>query len=163
MASCGGSTPVGPSGTGGPANPPVFSALPSGPYLLSVSMATSGSGGFSTCVSITIGGATPTPVTAPVSASVHVVHDGSIVIVTPDDPTATFRMDLQVSGLALAGTAAGQYQGSGTTMTVGGGAGSAAATGTFGPSTVSGTLDGTVTAGGTSCTNNGHTWVLSPQ
>ena len=81
--------------------------------------------------------------------------------VTPDDPSATFRMDLQIAGANLAGTASGQYGSSATAIAVTGRTGTPAAViGTIGPDFASGAVEGTISVAGMSCTNNGHSWTL---
>lgn len=159
-ASCGGS-PMAPS-----ANTPQqpTSSLPSGPYHLTVSMATSGTG-ISTCVSLTSGGEAPAFAAVFVPTSVQVNHSGNTITVTPDDPTATFRMQLQVVGSALSGTASGKFQSSATTVTVSGASsdGSATATGIVAGAIASGGISGSVSVQGLNCTNSGHTWTLAPR
>jgi hypothetical protein len=159
--SCGGS-PMAPS-TNAPQQP--ASSLASGAYLLTVSMATSGNSGFSSCVSITIGGEMPAFAAVFVPTPVQVNHDGNTITITPDDPAATFRMQLQLAGASLSGTASGKFQSSATTVTVTGATSAAAvATGiVVGPSNVSGVINGTVSVQGLSCTNNAHTWLLAPR
>ena len=101
-----------------------------------------------------------------VAAPVQVTHSGNTIIITPDDPAATFRMQLQLAGSTLSGTASGQLQSGGATVTVTGTSpnASAAASGVVvGPSSVSGGLNGTVSVQGLSCTNNAHTWTLAPR
>jgi hypothetical protein len=128
-------------------------------------MSNSGGSGFSTCVSETIGGEAPVFASVFVPTPVQLDHSGNTITVTPDDPAATFRMQLQMTGASLLGTASGQFQSSATTVTVTGPSGNASATaiGIVGPSSVSGALTGTVSVAGLSCTNNGHTWMLAPR
>jgi len=147
--------------TGAPSSP---ASLPSGSYLLTVSMSTSGTSGFSSCVSLTIDmdGQPPPFVAVIVPTPVHVERAGNSVTITPDDPSATFRMDLQIAGGNLAGTASGQYGSNATTMAVTGRTGTPAAViGTIGPDFTSGALEGTISVAGFSCTNNGHSWMLT--
>lgn len=160
-ASCGGA-PMAPSTNA----PQASSSLASGAYLLTVSMSTSGSG-VSSCVSLTAG-APPAFAAVFVPTSVHVNQSGPTITVTPDDPAATFRMQLQLTGSTLSGAASGQYQSGGSTIAVSGASsgGAAIATGvvgSFGPYVVSGMLTGTVSVQDMSCTNNGHTWTLMPR
>jgi hypothetical protein len=158
IASCGGS-PMAPS-TGVPSS---AASLASGAYLLTVSMSTSGTSGFSSCVSLTMGGAPPAFAAVFVPTPVHVERVGNGVTISPDDPSATFRMQLQIAGAALSGTASGQYRSSATPITVTGRSSDApaAVTGTIGANSASGALEGTVGLDGVSCTNNGHSWMLS--
>jgi hypothetical protein len=143
--------------------------LASGPYLLTVSMAISGNSGISSCVSQTIGGQPPGFAAVFVPTPVQVNHTGNAIAITPDDPAATFRMQLQVAGAGVTGTASGQYRSTGTTIgttisVAGPGAGgTAAAAGTVGPETASGFITGTVSVDSMSCTNNGHSWLLLPR
>jgi len=141
------------------------SSLPSGAYRLTVAMSTSGAG-ISTCVSVTAGAEAPVFTNVFVPTPVQVNHSGNTIMITPDDPAATFRMQLLLAGATLSGTASGQFQSSGTMVTVTGASPnvSAAASGiVVGPSNVSGGLNGTVSVQGLSCTNNGHTWTLAPR
>jgi hypothetical protein len=158
---------------GGGLTPPTIStpvpALPSGPYVLNVSIG-GGGGQFSTCVS---SGALDTGALA---ANVELQHTGSAVAIQPDDSTATFRMDLQMSGATLSGTATGQFLSTGRVVAVAGqGAAAAAVVGTATNSGAGGNLTGNVSAsaGGTvgaggivstvgvSC--NGGNWSVSPR
>ena len=131
-------------------------------------MATSGTGGISACVSLTIIGGPPqvsAGVFAP--APVHVERVGDSVRVTPDDPSATFRMQLQVAGANLSGTASGEYLSGGTPVRVSGrtsGTG-AVVTGIVGgtAASASGALDGNVGNETMTCFNNGHAWSLKPR
>ena len=132
-------------------------------------MSTSGDSGFSACVSLTIGGEAP-PAFASVSVPtpVQLDHSGDTITVTPDDPAATFRMQLQEIGPGLSGTASGKFQSGATTITVSGTSpnASAAATGVIviGASGAIGRLNGTVSVlPGLGCTNNAHGWTLAPR
>jgi hypothetical protein len=156
--SCGGGSPMAPS-TGAPPSP---ASLDSGSYLLTVSMSTSGTSGFSSCVSLTIGGAPPAFAAVFVPTPVHVERAGNSVTISPDDPSATFRMQLQIAGATLAGSASGQYRSSATLTVTGRSSDTpAAVTGTVGLASASGALEGTVSVDALSCTNNGHSWMLS--
>jgi hypothetical protein len=159
LTSCGGS-PMAPSVRA----PQAAGPLDSGLYLLMLTMATSGTSGSSVCFSVTIGGS-PGLVAVIVPTPVQVERSGDTVTVRPDDPTATFRMQLQLAGANLAGTASGQYRSSATTVTVSGplSAPTAEATGIVGPSSISGTLNGTVSVESMGCSNNGHSWSLTPR
>ena len=75
------------------------STLPSGAYRLTVSMSTSGNSGFSFCVSGH--GEPPSFAAVSVPTPVQVNHIGNTIDITPDDPAATFRMQLQMSGANL--------------------------------------------------------------
>ena len=156
-ASCGGS-PMEPS-TGAPSS---AASLASGSYVLTVSMSTSGTSGFSSCLSLTAGGAPPAFAAVIVPVPVQVERVGNNVTITPDDPSATFRMQLQIAGAALSGTASGQYRSSATPITVTGRSSDApaAVSGTIGVNSAAGALEGTVGVDALSCTNNGHGWML---
>jgi hypothetical protein len=162
--SCGGG-PMAPSPSG--SSLPAAS-LASGPYLLTVSMATSGSSGFSTCVSQSIGGQAPAFGAIFVPTPVQVDRSGDTIIITPDDPAATFRMQLEQSGANLSGTAAGQFHSTSIVVTVSGGTSGSAGVVTgvvrpVGPASASGVIDGTISVEGLSCSNNGHSWTLMPR
>jgi hypothetical protein len=155
---CGGGTPTAPS----TAPPTAAVSFSPGSYQLMITMSTPSSGGGS-CFSIGDGsGSGVTGVIAP--TAVQVERSGDAVTVRPDDPSATFRMQLQLSGAALTGTASGQYRSSATNVTVGGASlGSAAsAVGAVAPSSASGALYGTVSVEGMTCVNGAHTWTLTP-
>jgi len=146
--------------TGAPAS---SASLASGSYVLTVSMSTSGTSGFSSCVSLTIDGASPGFAAVFVPTPVHLERVGNSVTISPDDPSATFRMQLQIAGATLSGTASGQYRTSATPIAVTGRPSDtpAAVIGTIGLVSASGVLEGTVSIDGFSCTNNGHSWMLS--
>jgi len=159
-AGCAG-TPTTPSPT-----PQSSGALASGPYQLTVSMATSGNSGVSACVSASTGTQVPGFSAIFVPMPVHVAVSGSAAAITPDDESATFRMQIQIAGANVSGTASGQFRSRGTTVTVTGpfsNPSAAAATGVIAPTSARGSLDGTVSVEGLSCTNNGHSWSLTPR
>ena len=160
LGSCGGG-PMAPS-TAAPSTP---ASLDSGSYLLTVSMSTSGTSGFSSCVSLTIQGTPPPSAARSAATPAHVERAGTSVTITPDDPSATFRMQLQIASANLSGTASGQYRSSATPIAVVGRAAGtpAAATGTIGPVSASGVLEGAVSVDAMTCTNNGHAWSLTPR
>jgi hypothetical protein len=138
--------------------------LTSGAYLLTVSMGTSSSSGINLCTSVLVDGNPPPFGAVFVPAPVRVDRTGNSVSVTPEDPAATFRMQLQLAGTSVSGVASGSFQSSATTVTVSNFSNApATATGVVGPASASGTLDGTVSVQGLSCTNNGHTWTLAPR
>jgi hypothetical protein len=122
------------------------SALPSGAYVLNVSIG-GGGGLFTACVSsgaLDIGG---------LATNVELQQTGNTVTIQPDDSTATFRMELQMSGATLSGTASGQFLSTGRVVAVGGqGESPAAAVGTASSSGAGGNLTGNVSASGTSGT-----------
>lgn len=163
LAACGArSTPTRPS--------PATVDLASGSYNLVLTMSTTGD---PTCTGVGcstaslcygISGAAPL-VAISVPAAVRVERVADAVTVRPDDATATFRMDLQIAGTALSGTASGQYRSGATTVRVDNGTpvGAAVVTGTLLAPFVSGRLTGAIDIGGTGCSNDGHRWTLTPR
>jgi hypothetical protein len=144
-ASCGGRT------TSPTASTPVAS-LPSGAYVLMLSI--TGGVGISACLS---SGAQPG---SALPTNVQVEHTGNTVTIQPEDSTATFRMDLQMSGTVVSGTASGEYRSGATTVTVTGLKSDIAdAIGTVAESGAAGNLTGWVAIPGVSC--NGGNWSLT--
>jgi hypothetical protein len=136
-------------------------ALPSGAYVLSVTVGgtvTIGGFTFSACTSTGAG-----PYTDPPPTKVELQHSGSTVTIQPDDSTATFRMDLQMTGATLSGMASGQFVTAGTLVIVGGANGepAAAVVGTATGSGAGGNLTGSVGASGLGC--NAGNWSVSPR
>jgi hypothetical protein len=143
-------------------------ALPSGAYVLSVSFG--GGGGISACVS---SGMEP----GALATNVELQHSGNTVTIQPDDSTATFRMDLQMSGTTLSGPVSGQFLSTGRVVAVAGQGGSAAvAVGTATSSGAAGNLTGNVSANGpggpagtggivttADLTCNGGNWSVTPR
>ena len=162
--SCGGpSSPIAP-----PVPSPAQLSLANGSYRLTIMMSTTGGcptspicTSVSLCSSLSGSGI----VAEAVPTGVALQRDGDTIAIRPDDPAATFRMTLQQSGAALSGTAFGGYGSLQATLTVSDGLGGpAAVTGVLLPSFgVSGNLTGDVEVNGTGCSNNGHTWTLTPQ
>jgi|SRR5579872_930981 len=149
VASCGGRT------TSPTASTPVAS-LPSGAYVLTLSI-TGAPSGFSFCVS---SGAPPGQPGGGLPTNVQVEQTGSTVTITPEDSTATFRMDLQMSGAVVSGTASGEYRSGDTPVTVTGlKSDIAGAIGTVAGSGAAGNIDGSVAIPGVSC--NGGNWSLT--
>lgn len=146
-ASCGGRT-MSPT-----VSTPVAS-LPSGAYVLTVS-STGSPTGFNACVGndfTQLGVAPPT--------NVQVDHTGDTVTILPDDSTATFRMDLKMSGAVVLGRASGKYLSGAVLVAVTGLKSDIAdASGTVAESGVAGNLTGWVAVGGVSC--NGGNWSLT--
>jgi hypothetical protein len=115
---------------------------------------------------MTINGEASAFANVPVPTPVQLDHGGDTITVTPDDPAATFRMQLKEAGAGLSGTASGKFQSGATTVTVSGTSpnASAAATGVVGPSGALGRLNGSVSVNpGLGCTNNAHGWTLAPR
>ena len=164
-ASCGG-------GSMSPTVATPVPSLPSGAYVLNVTI-TGAATGFSSCVGS--GGMADPGVLA---TNVELQHTGNTVTIQPDDSTATFRMDLQMSGATLLGTASGQFLiTGGRVVAVAGQGGSVVpAVGTASSSGAAGNLNGNVSVSGTvviagtgsatvtpglSC-NGGH-WSVTPR
>lgn len=131
---------------GGSMSPTASTPIPtllSGAYVLSVSI-TGSAVGFSFCV-----GTPPLADIGALTTNVELQHTGNTVTIQPDDSTATFRMDLQMSGATLSGTASGQFVSAGRTVAVTGQGGSTAtAAGTASSSGAAGNLTGNVSASG---------------
>jgi len=146
-------------------------ALPSGAYVLSVEIG-GGGGQFSACV-----GSPGIQDPGALSTNVELRHSGNTVSIQADDPTATFRMDLQMSGSTLLGTASGQFPITGRTVAVAGQGGSAAAAvGSASSSGAAGNLTGNVSVSGSiiiggmgsvvdvpSLACNGGNWSVTPR
>jgi len=128
-------------------------SLPSGAYVLMVAMG----GGICVFTGGIVGVTVPT--------NVQVAHSGNTIAVRPDDSTATFRMDLQMNGANLSGTASGQYRSSATPVTVTGNDSDAVATaaGIATGSGASGGFVGTVSIPNASCRGTGNSWALMPR
>jgi hypothetical protein len=165
LLGCGGSsTPTGPTST----PTPVVLDLVSGSYALTVTMSQSGepvcNGGICSSLSLCSGVGGP-PSVRTVTTVVRLDRSGNAVTIRPEDASSTFRLDLNVSGRAVDGTASGELRSGTAQMSVGSGQGgqtAAVAAGTMLPASVAGTIDGQVSIGGYGCSNNGHSWALSP-
>ena len=142
LAGCGGSAPSAPTRS---TNTPTLLNPASGTYQLTIAMSQVGqqcvgAGCFSSGLCIIASGATPPP---PV--------------------TATFAMQLHMSGADLSGTASGSFTDGKTTLTLGFSSQSAlAVAGTRSATTIHGTFEGQLGSGSYSCSNNGHLWTLTP-
>jgi hypothetical protein len=158
-ASCGGG-PMSPTASAVP-------ALPSGAYALNVEIGGGGSQ-FTACVGA------PGVDTGALATNIQLQHIGNTVTIQPDDPTATFRMDLQMSGATLSGTASGQFLVSGRVVAIAGlkGDPAAAAVGTASSSGAAGNLNGNVSVSGTLIVGgmgtpglgcNGGNWSVTPR
>ena len=148
-------------------SPAVLDVVP-GPYSITLTLSQAGepvctaAGCFAT--SICSGDGRP-PTVLTLAGQVRLDRAGGAITVRPDDPSSTFRLDLQITGSALAGSASGQFRDNGQQLTVEPRAGSqaAAATGTVMSASVAGKIDGQVSIGGYGCSNNGHAWTLTPR
>ena len=134
-----------------------------GTYALTLTMSQQGdpvcNGGFCTSVGLCIGMSPPVRTLATV---VSLDRSGDAVTIRPQDPSATFRLDLRIAGTALAGTASGQFRDGALQISVAGpGQSPGVATGTMLAGSVAGRIDGQVSIGGYSCSNNGHMWTLT--
>ena len=161
LLGCGGghSTPASPTPTTA-----VVDLVP-GTYALTLTMSQQGdpvcNGGFCTSVGLCIAfGALP-PVRT-LATVVSLDRSGDAVTIRPQDPSATFRLDLSIDGTALTGTASGQFRDGALQISVAGAGQSAGvASGTLLAGSVAGRIDGQVSIGGYSCSNNGHMWTLT--
>jgi hypothetical protein len=163
MPACGGSsTPTAPA----PAVvTPLFNIL-TGAYTLTLTMSQSGDGvctggictGLTLCVG-PVGG----PSLATLTTLVRLDRSGDVVTVSTEDPAATFRIDLHMSGTALDGTVAGQFRDGAVQASVSARDGRSAATTTAAvmSGSVTGKIDGRVSIGGYSCSSNAHAWTLA--
>jgi hypothetical protein len=136
-----------------------------GTYALTLTLSKQGepvcNGGFCTSVGLCIAFGEPPP-TSTLATVVSLERSGDAVTIRPQDPSATFRLDLSIAGTALAGTASGQFRDGALQISVAGAGQSAGvATGTMLAGSVAGRIDGQVSIGGYSCSNNGHTWTLT--
>lgn len=130
--------------------------LPSGAYVLTVSI--TGGVGISFCVRN--GVPPPGQPGAGLPTNVQVEHSGNTVTIQPEDATATFRMDLQMSGTVVSGTASGEYLSGSMPVTVTGSKSDIAdAIGTVAGSGAAGNINGSVAVPGVSC--NGGNWSLT--
>jgi len=140
--------------------------LVDGTYRLTLSMSSSGeptcnNNGVCLTVSLCGGGANP-PSLRPVITMARLERIGDQITLRAEDPSSTLVFDLRIAGNALSGTASGQLREGALQIVVGEGH-AAIATGLVLPTAVTGKLDGQLSTGGYSCSNNGHTWALSPQ
>src|SRR5256885_715097 len=142
-------TPAAPS-------PAVLDLVP-GAYVLTLTLSQTGdpscTGSVCTSLSLCVGDSGASPVRT-LATVVRLDRAGDAVTIRPDDSSATFRLDLQVSGAAVGGTAAGHFRDGALQISVepGGGEQSAAvATGTVLATSVVGKIKGDVAIGGYSC------------
>lgn len=166
LAACGGhSTPTAPTPT-----PTVvlFNVVP-GSYGLKIALSSSGGdpvcNAAGICTSISLCSGTPGPSSVSTfTTAVHLDRSGDAVTIRPEDSSATLRIDLRIAGSAAAGTVSGQFRDGAHQVSVAGGAGQPAAlTGTVFDVGVAGRIDGQVETDGYGCSNNGHTWTLTPR
>jgi hypothetical protein len=96
---------------------------------------------------------------------VRAERTGDEIAIHPVEPSATFRMNLRLSGIALSGTASGQVRSGGVVVATDGGRPQSAAVVTGiaapgGPRFAAGTLEGVIAFDGAGCLNNAHRWDL---
>lgn len=157
-ASCGGS-PVSPSPPA-PAATPGAVTLESGPYTLAIAFSATGRSvcrdGFCFTTSLCIGN--PSPATA--SFSVAVERSGNRATVRVPDGASSLVVDLELAPALVTGTISGSARDAqGVVMEVSGTVSGAPSNAPV----VSGHIDGQLSVAGGSCSNNGHTWSLSPR
>jgi hypothetical protein len=139
-----------------------------GSYALRLTMSRTGVPDCSSglCVSVTVcSGLGVPPSIGTLTAMVRLERSGNTITIRPEDATATFRFDLTITGTVLDGTVSGQLR-SGTllaSVASGGGQAPAVATGTLLAESVAGKIDGQVSIGEAGCSNNGHSWTLTPR
>jgi hypothetical protein len=163
LVACGGhSTPTAPT----PAV--VFFNVVPGSYGLKIALSSSGdpvcnAAGICTSISLCSGTQGPSSVST-FTTAVRLDRSGDAVTIRPEDSSATLRIDLRIAGSAAAGTVSGQFRDGAHQVSVAGGAGQPAAlTGTVFDAGVAGRIDGQVETDGYGCSNNGHTWTLTPR
>jgi len=164
LLGCGGhSTPSTPT----PTPTAVLFNVVSGSYQLKLSMSFSGepicTGGF--CRSISVcGGVGSAPSINTFSTPVRLDRTGDAVTIHPEDPSATLRLDLRITGSDAAGTVSGNFRDGAHQIAVTSAGGQPAAmTGTVLEAAVAGRIEGQVETDGYGCSNNGHTWTLTPR
>jgi len=171
VVACGGSTPTAPTAGGGHSTPPARSTgldIVAGTYVFTVAMSERGeptcNNGICVSVSLCAGAPGPTPASG-VTTVVRVERSGDSIEIRPEDATASFRMQLRIAANTVSGTASGQFRDSNLqlSLVIGAGQAPAVATGILLTASVAGKLDGQVSIGGYSCSNNGHSWTLIPR
>lgn len=166
-AACGSSRPTTPSPVPSPTSPSPVLDLTSGSYDFALTMATTGTGTctgpFCASITLCIGVSEAAPlVSITVPTPVKVERTGDSIVIRPDDPSSTFRMDLKLAKGTLSGTASGRYRSAGTAVQVDGGSPGVLAVVSGTPPTdfVVGSLNGSITIGDITCSSNGHNWTL---
>jgi hypothetical protein len=156
---CGGSTPTSPDPTAVPL--PRAIVLGSGSYTLALSLSPTGlpvcQNGFCNSVSICIGA----PSSSTRTWTVDVERDGDQAIVRTPGAGNTLVLTLRVATGSVTGSVSGAARDAGGQMVEASGSITGVAPGNAAIA-VSGTIDGQITAGDGSCSNNGHVWSLSP-
>lgn len=156
-AACGGhSTPAQPS-------TPI---LPTGTYRLTLTMSATGDPICTDagCAAASACGTTGGVVAVSVPIEVRAERTGDEIAIHPVEPSATFRMNLRVTGLAVSGTVSGQVRSGGVVVATDGTGPQSAAVVTGlaapGPRSATGTLEGVMTLDGAGCSNKAHRWDL---
>ena len=138
----------------GPSTTPRALSLPVGPYTLTIAPSTSGLGSPSFCS----GTLSTTVLRLPVNAE----RTGDIATLRSTSPSTNLVLEFRISGATVLGAVSGS-------ATDDGGNGISAngeVTGAAPPDpaiAVAGNINGSISAGGGFCSNNGHTWSLSPR
>jgi hypothetical protein len=154
---------------GGPSTPvqPSTAILPTGAYRLTLTMSVTGdpicTG--AGCARVSQCGATGGVVAVSVPIEVRAERTGDDIAIHPVEPSATLRMNLRVTGIAVSGTASGQVRSGGVVVATDGARPQSVAvlTGIAAPGPArfaAGTLEGVITVDGAGCSNNAHRWDL---
>ena len=158
-ASCGGS-PVSPS-VPAPVPPPGTVTLESGPYTLAIVFSRTGrptcQDGFCTSMSLCIGNPSPTKS----AFNVAVERSGGRATVHVPGGVSSLVLSLEIAPALVTGMISGSARDTHGVVIEASGTVSGAA-----PSNapvVSGYIDGQLAVAGGSCSNNGHTWSLTPR
>lgn len=156
-------------GTAGPVAPtttiPVVLPVTVNPgaYVLTISLSTTGvptcTGG-APCFSVSLCSGTPDATSA--SFDVDVARDGSDLSVVAGTGVSPLTMRLNIASIPATGSISGSARDPrGIAVDV---KGTLTGTGSKNPAVAaSGSIDGQVTLGGGSCSNNGHGWSLAPR
>jgi hypothetical protein len=167
LLGCGGhSMPSGPTSSPSPAAV-LFNVVP-GSYGLKITLSSFGgepvcSGGICASTSVCSGTQSSSAVTT-FTTLVRLDRSGDAVTIRPEDPAATLRIDLRLDGSAAGGTVSGQFSDGAYQVAVTNAGGQPAVmTGTVLEAAVAGKISGQVATEGYGCTNNGHTWTLTPR
>jgi len=145
----------------------LFNVVP-GSYGLKITLSSSGdpvcnAAGICTSISVCSGTQGPSSVSS-FTTAVRLDRSGDAVTIRPDDASATLRIDLRIAGSVAAGTVSGQFRDGAHQIAVASAGGQPAAmTGAVLEAAVAGRIDGQVGTDGYSCSNDGHTWTLTPR
>jgi hypothetical protein len=145
---------------------PSTAILPTGAYRLTLTMSVTGdpicTG--AGCAAVSSCGTTGGVVAVSVPIEVRAERTDDELAIHPVDPSATFRMNLRVSGNAVSGTASGQVRSGGVVVATDGGRAQSVAVVTGiaapGPRVAAGTLAGVITFDEAGCSNSAHRWAL---